>query len=310
MGLLIKRTCGELKAQRAHPEDEALVWSARSAASQVGSTASSPTRPINGRTAHHRRHSQMKPSIPSDRTLQYGLKRTTKFLTAAGTHARVRRQLAQAHYSAQDHAEGWALYLSAAGGDPRDLEVAEAPPPSPAHEAIFKLDELDGPLLKRLDAVLAYDHPEQAAILTQGLSPGTGGEAVANVESILKRVEHLRAAPERQPTREADAAALKALSLRGMGEPFWANLSSLVEQAQTLQDTEPLPEVLTEEVLRARRFAVYKWIRKWSILASEAITSRRILIQLGLARLRRNASTGKDEVVSDDFDTDGDDARP
>jgi hypothetical protein len=238
----------------------------------------------------------MTPSIPHDQTLIRAVERSTRFLTSASTSPIVRRALVGLSYTPAEHQEGWHITMHALGYTPPTEPPSPTPGRDTALEAITELDALDGPLLRRCDAILTYDHPDQGEFVLHGLTAQSGVSAVSNVKTVTGRITHLRSAPNRDDeTLASDLAALDSLSERGMDEAYWTRLEGLVEMAQRLPETAPLPTTLTEDELRSRRFEVYKWIRKWSMLANEEITNRNILIQLGLTTRRQRASSDDGE---------------
>lgn len=239
-------------------------------------------------------------TMPSDRTLDRALKQAHDFLGAVGTRPELFRAMSREGYSRAHHVEGWQRVLAASGYTPPDVgEESQTVPAS--FEAMRELDQQDGPLLTRLDALLTYDHPAQASFILHELNAGSEVEAVLNVKAVLDRLDLLASSPDREATREADHAALETLAGFGMGDAWREQTRALVERAQATPEDAALLPVIDEEELRARKFAVYRWIRRWSKLARIAITNRNHLISLGLAE----RSTAEGDTL-DDLDLDAD----
>jgi hypothetical protein len=236
------------------------------------------------------------PPRVSRRTAQRNLVRGTKFLGTLSRVSDVRALLEQgAGYSEQDHELGWSLLLTALGYIRKGM-AAPAGAAVTQQAALIELDEWDGVNFERTRATLKFTFPEQHDYVFQGLTAATGVDAIGTVQTFVERVAALRDGtdPERESTREADAAAAARLAERKIFDPqIQAHLESLLTQAKRLA---PLPIVApTAEELQNAADELHVWLSDWMGQARVFVRRGDYQLRLGLSAPRGRGEVNEEE---------------
>jgi hypothetical protein len=206
--------------------------------------------------------------------------RVLVFLRAVAFSREIQEALKKYGFTDSEHQFAWAQIHILTG-----YHAKFSAAPSKAAEAVLQLSGADADLFRRGDAVLRRFHPKQAAFVFEGLEPASGIESVATIEKFLVRLDALEGAPEREGTREADAAALASLAARGIDSAERQRLWTLVKQAQTMDG--PVQSTATEEQISAAFAALHAWYQDWSDTARAVIERRDQLIRLGVAKRKK-----------------------
>jgi hypothetical protein len=220
-----------------------------------------------------------------------------RFLRAMAIKAEIRIAMFAYGYTEQEQAHGWQLLLDANGYTPTELPFSND---RVARAAIAEVDSWDESGFRRMQAALGRLHPEQAAFVFEGVSPGQGANAVVSVATVLERLDALESSPDREASHDADRAALETLARRGIDKTERERLARLVVAAQGAgvpsaaeaqsQSAEQRTQAL--EALRA-------WYHDWSETARAVIRRRDYLVMLGLVKRRvRRPSTSDVEGPS------------
>lgn len=214
----------------------------------------------------------------SDETLEATPQRVLSFLRAVGTVPAIRAQLAAVGYDGGEHQRGWSLLHTVAGYDPG--------PAAPENDddviaAVNSLDAVDEWLDRLITATLKHRAPEVLARLTDGISPGRGGESVLYVRMVLTRLDALAKSPEK--------SVLTLLAKRGITPAKRAELAALVKTAERFGEAAPVAAVNEKHVANLR--ALRAWYEEWSELARAQVSRKDYLQRLGLARRKRTAPT-------------------
>jgi hypothetical protein len=187
-------------------------------------------------------------------------------------------------YTDADHQEGWSLLHRVSGltqdAPKADVDVA-------VRDAINELDNWDEDGYRLVRAALTRRHPAQAEFVLNGLGPATGAAAVLSVKNLLDRLDALESSSDRQPTREADRAALATLEARGLGAAERKRLRGLVQQAETVSPVnpaDPAADEAAEKKYLADLAALRAWSIEWAEIARLVVKRKDYLIRLGLAR--------------------------
>ncbi len=223
--------------------------------------------------------------------------RVLQFLSGVGTSPLIRGALGGFGYTAQDHEEGWTLLHHASGYQ------AAAPEPladRPAADAIAELDAWDEPNFRLARAALSRRYPDQAGFVFAGLEAAAGPAAVLSVKTFLDRLDALQGAVagrdhKVKATKQADAAALKTLSARGITDTERARLRQLIAAAERGEPpTQASAADQDDAALRLTALAALRsWFDEWSETARVVIKRRDQLIRLGLAQ--RRSGTDKED---------------
>jgi hypothetical protein len=247
----------------------------------------------------------------SRQTLDQTPARVLQFLQGVGTKNSIRAQLWARGYTAKVHARGWRL-LRATGGffdDDTDHKDDGEADDAAVRNAITEIDAWDEPGFRIINASLRARHPVQHTFLTRNLKSGTGAEAVNTVATLLDRLDALEGSPDREPTRQADHAALATLAERGIDKEERTRLRSLVERAQAFDEhfDDPAKRAENEKRMREARVELRLWFEEWSEIARVTLKRRVELIRLGLAsrRPRRAAGEPGDDGDDDEGEVDG-----
>lgn len=225
----------------------------------------------------------MPKTVMSRQVLEAAPVRALVFLNAVGTNPVVRRHLADAGYTDEDHRQGWSLLQNAAGYEP--VAPAAASGEGRVKDALAELLRWKGVAVRLTKAALETHHPEQAAFLLGELPVGRGDAAMLGVLKLLGRLDALERG--RDPaTADADRAALAALDRRGISAAERARLAGLVEivkKGTGLQAAPGAREPRRETALAA----LHAWYSGWAATARVSVRRRDLLVRLGLSQRRR-----------------------
>ncbi|MDX9722729.1 MAG: hypothetical protein RBU37_18420 [Myxococcota bacterium] len=227
----------------------------------------------------------------SDDILEHIAERVFRFQTAIAVIPEIRTLMVQAGMTNADIEEANGLLhalLPKAAAPSADVIATKAA------AAIAELDQLDGPLLARVEAPLRRYHPQLASFVLAGLSSQQGRAAVGVVSQLLQRLELVEHDPkgERKDTRAADLEAIALLERRGITQAERQRLAKLVETALSPDMVEA--DLVDEDLDRRKTLVALKlWFDDWSSVARTVIKKRSHLISLGLAS-RRSKSEAPD----------------
>ncbi|MCU0687899.1 MAG: hypothetical protein MUF34_37585 [Polyangiaceae bacterium] len=116
-------------------------------------------------------------------------------------------------------------------------------------------------------------------------------------EAMNDRLDALASSPDRQPTREADRAALATLEARGLGAAERERLRGLVQRAESTPAVDPADAAGDEAAQKkylADLSALRGWFVEWAKTARVAVKRKDYLIRLGLAKRKASAKAGGD----------------
>lgn len=275
-----------------------------------------PTAPVDGPVEDP--HDDLPPESPVENASEAALLATSRqtldqtparvllFLQGISTKNTIRAQLRARGYTRKVHARGWRL-LQATGGffeDDTDNEDSGEADDTAVRNAITEIDAWDEPGFRIINASLRARHPAQHTFLTRSLKPGTGAEAVSTVATLLDRLDALESSPDREPTRQADHAALATLAERGIDKAERKRLRSLVDRAQAFDEhfDDPAKQAENEKRMREARVELRLWFEEWSEIARVTLKRRVELIRLGLASRRSSRTASEPGNDGDDGD--------
>jgi hypothetical protein len=228
--------------------------------------------------------------------------RGTKFLGAVSQVPRIRSILHAGGYSDDDHERGWDLTLRLLGYHQR-MDAPDSPQVLRQRAATEELDQWDGQALERSRAALEHRYPEQSRYVFEGLSAGSGAEAIATVRTFLDRVAALRDGTDvsRIATRAEDRAAADLLAVRRIvTSAEELRLRTLLGEATSLPD---LPRSTQPDSSQRQHTAreLDAWLRDWRATARVLVTRRDDLIRLGLAERRTSKGERGPEIIEPEF---------
>lgn len=236
----------------------------------------------------------MTKAIYSRQILEESPARVLQFLGGVGTSPFIRAALGHFGYTDRDHEEGWSLLHRASGYQTATVEPAAD---RTAADALAELDAWDEPNFRLARAALSRRHPEQAEFLFAGLTAAAGPAAVLSVRAFLDRLDALAGVAEGRDhktkgVKQADAAALKTLSERGITAEERARLRKLIAAAERGEKAAPPSARDTDEaeVRLEALVALRAWFDEWAETARVVIKRRDQLIRLGLAKRRAGAT--------------------
>lgn len=222
------------------------------------------------------------------------LQRMLPFLVAS-RHPRIFVQLAQRGYTADDLAEGWRLFTSAAGANLRFEESESALlPGDPATALLAELDALENTWFPVAKATLERRYPDLAAAVFDNLSQTEGYEVMVSVGTFLDRLDAIAADPQ-------GAEALALLARRGLTPEARAEARALIGRIQAAAEPSlPVIDPTSREEQDAAVAAAWAWYREWSQIARTVVTRNDMLVRLGL----RRRSTGRSPAAPPDAEPD------
>ena len=198
-----------------------------------------------------------------------------RFLNAMNTPA-ILVAMQSVGYSAEEHAEGWKLFLSVS----HEPTVAKpAAPVNVSAQAISEIESWNGQGFRRARAVLDRKFPEVSAFIFADIDGSVNGP-VYDLATFLDRCKDLESGADRKGSRKSDHAALAALASRGIGKAELTHLASLVEDARV--QPEPAPAPVDNGARTAAITELYLWLRDWRETARAVIKNRTHLRMLGI----------------------------
>ncbi len=221
--------------------------------------------------------------------------RVAQFLRAVATRAEIRSVLFASGYTEEEQEHAWQLLMATTEQtQPRAKQESDLK----ARAALEYLARWDGSMFRRIHAALGRLHPEQDAfVLAQIDKEGAKGAEVA-IETVLNRLDALQSSPARAATREADLAALRTLTARGMDAAFFQNLRESVALARVAKTPQPLPERPEADKRDAALRELHAWYKDWSETARAVISRRDHRNFLGLSKRRRAQRKAEPRPVS------------
>lgn len=234
--------------------------------------------------------------------------RSFRFLVALARYPRLMALMRTRGFTAEVQAEGWALVDRVAGRGTVAPVVIQAVDES-VQRAIERIDAWVTTNVPVARATLMRRFPTQHNFLfADGLGVAHGPDAVRVATTLGARLDALASSPERDDTRDEDAAALSLLAARGITADDRARLAARVATVQRAA-LAPAPEAAPAEAVRSLpppaedpRAALYVWFSEWSEIA-RAVTPRRAdQIKLGLASPRRARAAGSEEGDEEEED--------
>jgi len=156
--------------------------------------------------------------------------------------------------------------------------------------ALVEIDGWDENNFRVAKAALARKHQPQCDFVFNGLQASSGVESLAGVALFLERVDALENSPERKATRREDKAALETLAARGITPEERTRVKGLIKLASSAPAVDPEPGLslaaAEEERIQALR-ELRAWYDEWSEVARAVVKRRDHLIQMGLAKRKR-----------------------
>lgn len=232
--------------------------------------------------------------VPSESTLNLAVERAVKLLTAVAYNKHIYTALHARGYAEATQAHGWEL-VHAVAGFRRSLG---APGTSLGKRALEEIDAWDEPNFKFAHAALDFEFPDQSAYIFEDLAAASGPAALLTVKTFLDRRDALKNGVKgREAKKEQDAAAVAKLAARGIDDAECTRLRALLAEAHApAGDTkaDDTTDRNPEETLKAK-IALHGWVSEWREIASQLITRRDYLFQLGLAERKVKKKDKKDE---------------
>jgi len=230
------------------------------------------------------------PTVITEEVIKRDIKKGYPFCSTLSMSEAIRNVLAERGYTPVVHRQGWTLLYQLMSHE-RPWVPEPALTATPQELAMAELDALDNEYFAYARACIDPRYPEQARYLFKNLKVGTGPEAVTNVMAYVERIQAMRDGtnPRREALREADRAAVLLLEERKVAGPeIEARLLALCEQVMAIEPAgAPDPYRLDEAEYQALAREFHIWLKDWRETARVAFKSRRVLIRLGLARLRK-----------------------
>ncbi|MFO0749748.1 MAG: hypothetical protein U1F43_29370 [Myxococcota bacterium] len=226
---------------------------------------------------------------PSDRQLEDVPHQVGRFLRAIAGNRGIAARMAIEGYRQEDHDLGWKLLHAVSG-----FGAPVVPASKDVAEAFAALDEIDGPLIRKVGAILRHDFTAQRDFILEGLAPAEGAAAVSNVRLVLERIARLESGEGRPAeAREQDLGAVAKLERRNLGTAVRQRLAGQVAIAVSF-DEEAARAGAAElhsrvDRLRPQLVALWEWYDEWRAIAHEAISRRDYKISLGIAERREPA---------------------
>lgn len=222
--------------------------------------------------------------------------RALNLLSGIGKLPELRGALALRGYTHEVHNRGWKLLELAAGRALLGLPQEPEAPTQAVDEAEEAIDLWDEPNFAVARATLRHNHTAQFNfVFGDGLAASRGKGSVMGTLTFLNRLDALERAPEREATREADHAALAALTERGIDKGERARMRKLVNTVQ--EGVAPVvainPKVAASRkkdpapMSREAKMALYVWYSEWSEIVRVVTDNRAHLIRCGLAAPRK-----------------------
>lgn len=219
--------------------------------------------------------------MPGPQTLRDTARRVFTFIIAIDRNAAIGLEMRKHGYRAADHEEGWRL-LHKSGSHFQEDAVE-----SPSEAALRELDAWDEVGFHKAHAALVRAFPSQADFIFKDLVPHQGADAILGIVQFLDRLDLLEQGRS-DATKDADAAAMKELSDRGIGASERARLRALVQIAQSSPSTlVDEPEEVTADQRTQDLYALYCWYQRWVEIARAVIKNRKAAVTLGIAHRRQ-----------------------
>ena len=210
----------------------------------------------------------------SRETLEHVPERALRLLIGLSRNAEARRALRQFGFDDEERDRGIARLNAVLEHDSYDEGD------NPGGDALDEAERECERVLETLRLTLIA-YPEAAAVVLGRLPPRTKHDGALVLRKVLDGLDALDEQPGMKEARERVAA--RRIDRR--------KLRALCKMAHELG---PIPEGPTEEELEAehtrRLIALRAWLEEWSGFARLAITRRDVLIRLGLAAPRSQAS--------------------
>jgi len=194
------------------------------------------------------------------------------FLRAIATRAPLRALMSEGGFTAEDHAEGWALLSRACEYRAKSSSTTER---NRAKRAMAEIHDWVTTHFPRLRAALERLHPADG-----GLFPETDTrypeESLLGLARVIERLRH--------GDEGRHAALVATLARRGLDARELERLAGLVRDAQgvgAVTTDEAEVEARTEELV-----ALYGWYRDWAETAKRCVTRKDYRVSLGIVRRR------------------------
>jgi len=199
--------------------------------------------------------------------------RSVKLLSAIGRTPIIQVSLQPVGFDAAELQLGWSL-VHACGNFVEGSKDAKVDPEIAG--AAKELNELDEPLVTRVDAVLTRLYPGLRDAVLKNVDPVDGPEAVVVIKNLLTNIDNVEKTAEGK-------AFVKVLAKRGLDATERARLKKLVAKAQELTKLRPpVDDAKHREALVALKI----WFDDWAATAKTVIKRRDLLIRMGLASPR------------------------
>jgi hypothetical protein len=208
-----------------------------------------------------------------------------------GLNNRQARAALQAHgFRQEDLDEGWGLLERVA------LVRFDALSPSASPSVVEDVDAWENRWFAVIDATLRRSFPEVHARVMLNLSQTDGPPVLLSVQTLLQRLDALRAATD--PTSQA---AFAKLQLRGVTVAVLDEVRALLKGVTTLAPVSPsdISPELEQKQREANEQAMWDYYLEWSAIARSSIKDRPVLRLLGFAMPKRRVEEEDDDVADD-----------
>jgi hypothetical protein len=227
----------------------------------------------------------------SPRTLMRAPERLFMFLAAMADPAIARR--VRDYGWSKERCEEGRSFLRELTAYPPDESMVDAAQDDAFPIAARACGELQAGAILRARGMLKVACPAQYAFLFHDFAPSRGLAAIADMATLLRRIEVLREGTGREAFREDDRVALGLMAEMGLGEKELAAIARTIDSEVPVGDgggtTNPPTTPADRQAARVQLLsAIHDFLAKWQLVARSVITRRDHLIRLGIA-VRRNA---------------------
>jgi len=207
---------------------------------------------------------------------------------------KIAETLAAHGFSDDDMAEGWQLMQGLTRT--RLGIIAGIAAASPG--LVQKVDAWENKWFPIAESALKRHQPALHAWMFRNLTQTEGAAALLSVGTFIERHDALTKPPSKGGPDDSTIgeAAKKLLTKRGITKEVIDEARALLEEAGTLEESVPQPAELDYTAAEA---ALWSWYLEWSTIARSAITSRKLLRELGF---RQTTSKGEDADGEDEDD--------
>jgi len=231
--------------------------------------------------------------VPTLKTFNRVMRKGHGFQEVVSMSNEVRKIMRKVGYSDEIHRQGWHLYSSLRTIKLPWFDEVQDDSHKLAMDALRDYVKESFPLAR---AAMAYRYAEQHRYVFEPIDGQEGIDPVAAMELFTDKTEALieGSDPEREGSRELDRQVMQILESRFIiDSQIRERLRGLVAQAKTLAAPVDDPAELARFLELYQDYRI--WLKDWRRTARHAVKSKRLLIRLGLTRVRRKKEKAEDE---------------